>query len=142
LVTLGLLDPAPMSEAIDSLENLALQEGVLIDAGTPSVARAEGLEIIAYQVTDDALIIGSAFGVVSDFLSDRGGLTSGDLYRELDAALPGDGLSLYVDLSRIFDIADMSRADKAIVEPMRGVGATSSSDGAVMTGALLILIDY
>ena len=142
LVTMGVLDTAPISATIASLEELAIQEEVVIDEGTPSVARFEGNEIVAYQVTDDALVIGSASSVVSDFLSGDGELTNGELYRELDAALPGDGLSFYVDLSRIFDIAEMPRADRAIVEPLRAIGASSSSDGELITGTLLILIDY
>jgi hypothetical protein len=142
LVTMGVLDTAPISATIASLEELAIQEQVVIDEGTPSVARFEGNEIVAYQVTDDALVIGSASSVVSDFLSGDGELTNGELYRELDAALPGDGLSFYVDLSRIFDIAEMSRADRAIVEPLRAIGASSSFDGELVTGTLLILIDY
>lgn len=142
LVTMGVLDTAPISATIASLEELAIEEEVVIDEGTPNVARFEGNEIVAYQVTDDALVIGSASSVVSDFLSGDGGLTNGELHRELDAALPGDGLSFYVDLSRIFDIAEMSRADRAIVEPLRAIGASSSFDGELVTGTLLILIDY
>ena len=142
LLSLGLVDIGPMGDAIAALEQMGPDEGVDIRSGTPSVAIVEGSELIAYQITDDALVLGSASSVVKDFIAGDGGLADSALYQELKSELPGDALAFFVDLSRVFDLMEMSVADRAIAEPIKGVGAAYSRDGEILTGAMLILIDY
>jgi hypothetical protein len=142
LLSLGLVDTGPMSDVIAVLEQMAPGEGVDIRSGTPSVASVEGSELIAYQITDGSLVMGSASSVVDDFLAGDGGLTDSELYQELKAELPGGDLAFFVDLRRVFDLMDMSTADRAIAEPIKGVGASYFRDGEILTGAILIVIDY
>lgn len=142
LLSLGLVATGPMSDAIAVLEQMGPDEGVDIRSGTPSVAIVEGSELIAYQITDDSLVLGSASSVVDDFLAGDGGLADSELYQELNSELPGDALTFFVDLRRVFDLFEMSAADRAIAEPIKGVGAAYSRDGVILTGAVLILIDY
>ena len=142
LLSLGLSDPGPMEAALISLENLAVDEDVIIQPGSPRVAYVDGLELLAYDVTSDALVVGSAESLLSEFADGSGGLTDGALYQELDASLPGNGLMFYLDLGRMFDLFELDPADRKIVDPVRGVGASSSFDGEVLTSSMMILIEY
>ena len=48
----------------------------------------------------------------------------------------------YLDLGRMFDLFELDPADRKIVDPVRGVGASSSFDGEVLTSSMMILIEY
>jgi hypothetical protein len=105
------------------------------------VVVAEGDELLAYGLTDRALVLGTPPGVVADYLTGSGGLIDSPLYRDLDAALVGDGLAVYVDLESSLALAREFEPDIPDL-PLRGVGAAGTVDGRVTRGSLLILIDY
>lgn len=142
LLSLGLTDTGPMEELAASVESIAAEQGVVIRSGQPSVALMDGSEVLAYDVTDDALVAGTSSSLVGEFLDGVGGLTDTSLYEELNGDLPGDGLALYVDMGRIFDMIDMTPQDRAIAAPLRGLGASYDVDEESVTGSFLMLIDY
>lgn len=142
LSSTGLVDPEPMKEAVAAVERLAADEGVEIRSGSPSVAILDGSELFAYEVTSEALVVGSASSIVEAFLSSEGGVTGSSVYLDLDSELPGEGLGFFVDFGRVFDLIDMTASDRAIADPVRGLGASYSRDGNIVTAGFLILIDY
>lgn len=142
LASIGLTTTGPVNELVAQLEVIALDEGIQILRGSPSVAYADGSELLAYEVTSDALLVGSAAAIVEDFRDGVGGLTETDLYQEMDSELPGDGVSFYVDMGRVFDMFDMSAEDRAIAAPFRAVGGSYEYGDDRVTGSLLLLIDY
>jgi hypothetical protein len=138
---LGVGDVTPVATAVGSIEDLARGEGIDFVGENPTVVVADGTELMAYALTEDALVVGSPTSIVVDYLEGSGGLTDGALYQELDAALVGDGLTAFVDLDRIFALARDAGADLPDL-PMRGIGAGGRADGRVSKGSVLILIDY
>lgn len=142
LVSMGLTDTGPVSDLIAGLETLAREEGIDIRTGNPTVAVIEGPEVVAYQITDDALVAGSSASILERFLEGSGGLAGTPLYQELNSELPGDELSFFVDMVRIFDLIDMSPEGRAIAAPIRGLGASYEIADDVVTSSALILIDY
>lgn len=142
LFSLGLLDPEPIENLLSSLETVMREMGLFVVGAKPASVFAEQDEVAAYEVTDDALVIGSSAAVVDDFLHGTGGLPESDLYRELDGELPGSGLAFFVDMAKVFDLIDMSPEDRAIADPVRGMGAVYSQSGNLYSGSFIILIDY
>lgn len=142
LFSLGLVDADPMRDLVASLERLAVEIGLQLLPGDPVTVLIEGEEAAAYQVTDNALVIGSSGSVVADFVDGVGGLTGTDAYTEIDSILPGSGLSFFVDMHEVYDLIDMSSEDRAIAEPIRAMGAAASQDGDLFTSSFIMLIDY
>lgn len=138
---LGVVDRSPVATALASVEGLIADTGLVVVDGEPTIIGADGEEFVAYALTSDALVIGSPTYLVEDYVGGDGGLTDSNVYRELDAALVGDGLLFYVDLERSLDLAQ--EFDTSIPEfPLRGMGASGAIDGRVSRGSMLILIDY
>lgn len=142
LASIGLADTAPMTDLLTALEPFAIDEDIQIMRGTPTVAWVEGSELLAYQVTDDALAVGTSSSLLEAFLDGAGGLTESSLYQEINAELPGDDLAVYVDLGQVFDLIEMNADDRAIVDPLRGIGGSYVVVDDSVTGSLLIMIDY
>lgn len=141
LGALGVADRPPVSTALESVEGLVAEAGLTVLGENPTIVGADGEEFVAYTLTDDALVIGSPTYLVTDYVAGEGGLTNSSVYRDLDAALVGDGLLFYVDLERSLALAQ--EFDESIPAfPLVGVGASGTTDGRVTHGSLLILIDY
>jgi hypothetical protein len=142
-VALGVLDPVPVREAVDGLEELAVDEGVplVVEDGVGVIAEG-GETAVAYTVTDEGLIVASSVGLLDQIAEGPGGVTGSSLYQELDAAIPGDGLLFYVDTHRIYDQIEWPDGWRGVADPLRGMGASvAASDGGV-AGTFLVLIDY
>jgi len=141
LGSLGVVDRSPVATALGSIEELIAEQGLGLVGDNPTVVVVDGSEMLAYALTDDALVLGSPPPVVVDYLGGAGGLTENAVYRELDAALVGDGLSFYLDLERALALAGEFEEEFPAF-PLRGVGASGDTDGRVTRGSLLILVDY
>jgi hypothetical protein len=139
--SLGVVDRPPVATALGSVEELIEEQGFTLAGESPIIVVADGNELLAYALTDDALVLGSPPAVVVDYLGGEGGLTDSAIYRELDSALVGEGLSFYVDLERTLALVAEFEEDMPDL-PLRGVGASGRTDGRVTRASLLILIDY
>jgi hypothetical protein len=139
--SLGVVDRPPVATALGSVEELIEEQGFTLAGESPIIVVADGNELLAYSLTDDALVVGSPPAVVVDYLGGEGGLTDSAIYRELDSALVGEGLSFYVDLERTLALVAEFEEDMPDL-PLRGVGASGRTDGRVTRASLLILIDY
>ena len=139
----GVIDPAPVRDAVANLEDLAVSEGVplVVEDGVGLIAEG-GETAVAYTVTDEGLVVASSVGVLTQVAERTGGMTSSSLYQELDDAIPGDGLLFYVDTHRIYDQIEWSEGWRGVAEPLRGMGASVAESDDGVTGSLLILIDY
>jgi hypothetical protein len=141
LGSLGVVDRPPVATALGSVEGLIEEQGFTLVGENPTVVVADGTEFVAYALTEGALVLGSPPPVVVNYLGGAGGLTDGSLYRELDDALVGEGMSFYLDLEQSLALA-REFEESIPTLPLRGVGASGSTDGRVTRGSLLILIDY
>ncbi len=142
-LALGVLDPAPVRDAVTALEDLAVSEGVplVVEDGVGVIAEG-GETAVAYTVTDDGLVVASSVGLLTQVANGSGGMTNSPLYQELDDAIPGDGLLLYVDTHRIYDQIEWSVGWRAVADPVRGMGASVAASDDGVTGTFLVLIDY
>ncbi|MDX1469551.1 MAG: DUF3352 domain-containing protein [Acidimicrobiia bacterium] len=143
LISLGLIEAGPMGDLLSALELLLSEEmGLAVVQGTPIQLMGEDQVLAAYELREDSLVLGSSAEVVNGFVAGDGGVTETEVYRQLDAELPGAGLAFYVNVPRVLDLIDMSPEDRAIAEPVKGIGASSSQEGTVLTSSIIILIDY
>jgi len=142
-LALGVVDPAPVRDAVASLEELAVSEGVplVVEDGVGVIAEG-GETAVAYTVTDEGLVVASSAGLLTQVAAGAGGMTTSSLYQELDGALPGDGLLFYVDTHRIYDQIEWSVGWRGVADPLRGMGAAAAASDDGVTGTFLVLIDY
>lgn len=143
-LALGVLDPAPVRDAVNSLEELAIEEGApLVVEGGVGIIADGGETAVAYTVSEDGLVVASSASLLDTLTIGPGGLTSSPLYEELDGALPGDGLLFYLDTHRIYDhIPWPDQGYRAVADPVRGAGAAVSNSADAAAASFLILIDY
>jgi len=142
-MALGVLDPAPVRDAVAALEDLAVEEGVplVVEDGVGVIAEG-GETAVAYTVTDEGLVVASSVGLLTQLAEGSGGMTDSSLYQELDGALPGDGLLLYVDTHRIYDQIEWPEGWRGVADPVRGMGASVAASDDGVAGSFLVLIDY
>lgn len=144
VMSLGLNDPAPMADLIGTATE-QLQGGGLssvVDGTVTSFVDGDG-EIVSYSLQDERLIIGTGPGLVGDVAAaQNGGLLAVDVYQDLDAALTGEGLIMFVDVGRIVRLIPMTSDEAAVLTPLRGIGVgTTSGNGGVVV-EMLLLVDY
>ena len=139
----GVLDAAPVRDAIAGIEELAVAEGVplVVEDGVGLLAEG-GETAFAYTVTEDGLVMASSVGLLTEMAQGSSGLTDSALYRELDGALPGDGLLFYVDTHRIYDNIEWESGWRSVADPVRGLGASVSASGDGTTASFIVLIDH
>ena len=142
VIAFDLSDPAPMTDVISGLEQLAAAEGIEISGDDVKTIVVEGEPVAAITVTENAAALATSASLLEDFLSGNGGLTESDLYQELDGAILGDGLQAFFDLEAIFDELPLPADERAILAPIRGIGAAGEADGSTVRNQTLILIDY
>ena len=141
---LGLSDAGPMEDLLDMLEDMAREQSLELDRdGGVTTVGAEGQDFVSYSLTDDLFVVGTGRGLVSDVANGEGGdLLESDLYKELDAAVLGDGLIGYVDIERIIDLVPLTRDEEAVFDPIRGLGVGGSVSGDISELEVLLLVDY
>lgn len=142
LLGFELNDSGPLSRVLEGAESMLVEDGLEFTGDDPRVVLYEGQEAAAYAIEEGLAVLGTSESVVAEFTAGRGGVTETDLYRRLDGALNGDGLSTYVDVGAILDLVPMTSDDRAIAAPLRGVGGVLSSADGVLTGSFLFLVDY
>jgi hypothetical protein len=141
---LGLTDPDSLADGIDSLVDLLQQEGLaIVNDGAVSTVVGGEEELVSYSLHDDLLVIGTGRGLVGSIATGQdGGVVDSDVYRELDDAVAGDGLIVYVDIGRIVRLVPMTSDESAVLAPLRGVGVGARTDGHVAVVEALLLVDY
>lgn len=141
---LGLVDSGPMNEVIATLaEQLRVSGLSLAVDGAVSSVVDRGEELVSYSLQDELLVVGTGAGLVGDIVAgENAGVVASDVYRELDDAVSGDGLIVFVDIGRILRLIPMTSDEAAVLAPLRGMGVgTRSESGAIVVEALL-LVDY
>jgi hypothetical protein len=144
VAALGLNDSGPVDDLLASLEDMLSEQGFEVDRGNGATnVYLDEEPIVSYVTVEDMLVIGTGDELVSRVSSEAGGgLTNSPLYRELDAAIVGDGLVFYVDIGRVMGLVPMTSDEAAVVAPLRGIGVGGDIDGDAVAMEVLILIDY
>lgn len=144
VAALGLTDPTPWRDVVDMVGELAAQEGLsLVTDGEVSSFSDGHQELVSYSLGDDLLVIGTGAELVAEVANgDGGGVVSGDLYRELDGAVAGEGLVVFVDIGRVVRLVPMTSDEVAVLAPLRGVGVGATLDGDATIVEALLLVDY
>ena len=144
VAALGLKDSGPVDDLIASLEDMLSEQGVVVDRGNgPTSVYLDDQSVVSYTTVEDLLVIGTGDNLVSSVSSGAGGgLTNSPLYRELDAAIVGDGLVFYLDIGRVMGLVPMTSDEAAVVAPLRGIGFGGEVDGDAVAMEVLVLIDY
>lgn len=142
---IGLNDTGPMGEALEILDDLMEQQsdGQFERIGDVRAMR-EGIDsIVTWGLGADAMAASSSITELESMLDGvQGGVATGALYQELDAALPGEGLLMYVDVTSIVDLIGMDPTTRRSFAPLRGMGASADVSGNTSAARLLVLIDY
>ena len=98
---------------------------------------------VAWGLGEDLIAIGSSITEVENMISgSAGGIHDAALYQELDGTLPGDGLLFYLDMAGIIDLVQPPPEVGRVMAPLLGAGASGSIDGTVVSGRLVVAIDY
>jgi hypothetical protein len=134
-------DPEPVESLLHGLEGMLALEGIEFTGTDPVIVTSDGEEIAAFQLGDDSLAVATPAGALSEFTA-GGGLTDNELYQELVRSLGNDGLVVFADLSAVFDELPIPADERAILAPMRGIGASMSRSGDLIKSSSLLLIDY
>jgi hypothetical protein len=140
----GLDDRRPIEDLLASFQEQFGVFGVeMVDDGDLTTLRFGGSDVASLSLDDDQLVVGSGPELVGAVANGTGeGITRSALYRELDGLVVGDGLSVYLDVSRLAGLVPLSSDERAIIEQVRGVGGGVVVDRAGSTLELMILIDY
>ena len=119
-----------------------IEEGGQIKVGSPNVLLIDGVDTIAYEVTEEEFVAGSAESLVADYLSGEGGLADVAVYAELDDLIPGDGLDVFFNAHVLWNELDISVDERAILMPIRGFGVTTTASDELIRTEALLLVDY
>ncbi len=140
----GLLDRQPIDELLGILRDHPDGYGLeLVDDGDLTTVRFGGRDVASLSLGDDLLVVGTGpelVGAVADGTGE--GVTGTALYRELDDLVAGDGLSIFVDVSRLAGLIPLASEERAVIGQARGIGGGIAVDGDGFNVELLILIDY
>jgi hypothetical protein len=149
LGAVGVADREPVADALARLDELIESEL----ATDPSVSfevvgdlrvAGDGVDpMAAWGLGADVLVVGSSVTEVEGVLSGQGGgVHDAALYQELDGSLPGEGLVFYLDVGAIVDLVDPPPEVALVIAPLRGAGAAGATEGNVVSGRLVVAIDY
>jgi hypothetical protein len=144
---IGIDDPAGMRGFLEGVIPSFAVDGVeVVEDGEMMRVFADGAEVLAFSITEEALAIGTSAATLGPVLSGGGeGLTTSALYRDLDALLPGDGVDLYVDVEAAVDAFLLD--DPAVVrqgapfQAVRGIGGSTVVEGDTLTARFVLLFD-
>ncbi len=144
VAAVGVTDRGPVSQALTSLEDYAIDNGVnVVWFGDVSVLGADGQNLFAYSLGDDVLAIGTGPTIVDAIVNGVSpDVTANPRYRELDGVLPGDGVPFFVDFQGIFDVAELEPDQRAVVNALQGAGLSGEADGDLVMVSFLVTIDY
>ena len=144
VAALGLNASGPMKDLVAMLEEMMTDQGLTFDtAGSVTTVGADGQELVSYSIEEGLAVVGTGSKLVGTVASGgEGGLLQTEQYIELENALVGDGLLMYVDVARIVDLAPMTSNESATLDPFRGVGLGADIDDQTMLMEVLFLIDY
>jgi len=140
----GLTDATIFEDFLAALEMDAVQAGVLVNTeGGITTFNENGTDLFSYSINDEMLVIGAGEKLVDAVASGvDGGLLESALYTELDSAIIGDGLVVYVDIQRIVDLVPLTSDEAAVFSPLRGAGWGGTASGDVAEIEMLRLVDY
>jgi hypothetical protein len=144
VAAVGVTDRGPVSQAVASLEDLAIENGVdVVSLGDVSVLGADGQNLFAYALGSDVLAVGTGPTIVDAVINGVSpNVTENPRYRELDGVLPGDGVPLFVDFQGIFDVAELDRDQRAVINALQAAGLSGDIDGDLVLVSFLVTIDY
>lgn len=140
---IGLAGPA--TELNTMLEEMFPPQGFVTDRdGALTHISGNGQEIVSYSTQDDLLVIGTGSDLVEHIATrSPGGLVDSALYGELDDAVVGDGLVMFVDIAGVVDLVPLTSDEAAVLSPLRGIGFGGAvADDNTMLMEVLVLIDY
>jgi len=141
---IGVEDRGPVGQAVNSLEDYAVDSGVnVVSFGDVSVVAEDGATLFAYSLSDDTLAIGSAPTIVDAVINGVSpSVTANPRYVELDSVLPGSGVPFFVDLQGIFDVAQLEGDQRSLYDALQAVGASGEVAGDTVRFSMLVAIDY
>lgn len=144
VAAIGVTDRGPVSQALASLEDFAIDNGVnVVSFGDVSVLGADGQNLFAYALGSDVLALGTGPTIVDAVINGVSPtVAENPRYRELDGVLPGDGVPLFVDFQGIFDVAELEQDQRAIVNALQAAGLAGEVDGDLVRVSFLVTIDY
>lgn len=144
VAALGLNDSGPMNELVAVLEETMAEQGFTYDSvGSVTTLVADGQELLSYSINEGLAVFGTGSALVGEIESGgEGGLLQSVQYVELDGAVVGDGLLMYVDIAGIVDLVPTTSNESAVFEPFRGVGLGADVEEETVIMEVLFLIDY
>jgi hypothetical protein len=149
LGAVGVSDREVVADALAQLDEFITTEL----ASDPSVSfekvgdlriTGDGVDpVVTWGLGDDIVAVGSSITEVENMISgSSGGIHDAVLYQELDGALPGEGLLFYLDMAGLIDLIQPPPEVGRVLAPLLGAGASASIDGTIVSGRLVVAIDY
>jgi hypothetical protein len=141
---IGVQDRGPVGQAVNSLEDFAVENGVnVVSLGDVSVIAEDGSTLFAYSLSDDTLAIGTGPTVVDAVINGVSpSVTANPRYVELDSVLPGSGVPFFVDLQGIFDLAELEGDERSLFDALQAIGASGDITDDTVRFSVLLTIDY
>ena len=141
--------PDPLRASISTLNDLLVAEGTPMKATTVAgnqfyVFEDGGEEVVAFGVTDQRFVIGTATGDLARIGAGGKNLAANPAYTAAADALPGDDyvVSFFADVAGLTDVFGAEGDVRVALEPFTAIIAGTSMDGSSYRGSLVVLIDY
>ncbi len=141
---IGVEDRDPVAAAIDSLEDVAVESGVSVRSfGDVSVIGEDGRNFVAYSLSGDTLAVGTGPTIVDAAINGVSpSVEENPRYQELDRALIGSGVPIFLDIQGIFDVLELEPDQRALVDALQAAGASGDITGDLFRFSALLTIDY
>jgi hypothetical protein len=134
---------------VDRLNRLLSREGmppntVIMGADQFFVYEDGGIEVVAYGVTDERLLVGTSSADLAKVGAGGADLTTSRSYQAAVEALDRDDYSVafFADVTGIVDLFSASGDVRVALEPVTAVVGAGRVDGSLYQGTVLVLIDY
>jgi hypothetical protein len=141
--------PDPLRTSLAKLSNVLAAEGTQMTTRTVAgnefyVFEDGGEEVVAFGVTDQRFLMGTATTDLADIGGGGPNLTTNPAYRAAVDALPGDDyvVSFFADVAGLIDVFGAEGDVRVALEPFTGIIAGTSMEASHYRGSLVFLIDY
>ncbi len=143
LFGIGVQDAQIVEQALDNAILLLAEQGLsVIDRDGVRVLTADGLDVGAVTVTDEAFVVSSSPDMLDVFARGNGRLGASERYQRIDELLAGEGLALYVDIAAIVDHYATDPEVRDVLAPLVGIGASYTVEGEYQVTEFRLVVDY
>ncbi len=143
LLGIGVDDSALVAQALDNALRELENQGITVrDRNGTRVIAVDGVDYGALAVTNDAFAASSSPELLETFVAESGSLGATPTYQRVDSSVAGDGLAVYVDITRILGdfVDDATISD--VLSPLAAAGGSYTVENGFQLSEFRLLIDY